>query len=37
MYGKLRQSFNQISKVMDQYLQHTRVEVWAQSWQLLEY
>ena len=32
MYGISRQIFNQIYKVMDQYLLHTRAAVWAQSW-----
>jgi len=31
MYGTLLQSFNQTSKVMDQYLLHTRAAVQAQS------
>jgi len=31
MYGTLRQSFNQISKVMDQYLLHIRAAIQAQS------
>jgi len=31
MYGTLRQSFNQISKVMVQYLHHTCAAVHAQS------
>jgi len=31
MYGTLLQSFNQISKVMDEYLLHTGAAVLAQS------
>jgi len=35
MYGISRQIFNQLSKVVDQYLLHIRAAVWEQSWQLL--
>ena len=35
MYVTLRQSFNQCSQVMDQYLLHIRATVLAQSQQLL--